>query len=97
MVALLLECPHLDVELRTPDGWQQTALDMVVDAGRYITAQPFNVDAQREIITMLRAEPERRVQQRCAAFAMGLIPRLGVASRVAALDKDLVRMVLQTP
>ena len=61
------------------------------------TAQTTHVDATREILAMLRAEPERRTQERRVAFAMALIPRLGVASPVAALDPEMVRMVLETP
>ena len=62
-----------------------------------------DIDALREILAMLRAEPERRAQERQerqerrAAFAMALIPRLGVASPVADIEPGLVRMVLESP
>ena len=59
-----------------------------------------DIDATREILAMLRAEPERRAQERQerrVAFAMALIPRLGVASPVSDLEPGLVRMVLETP
>jgi ankyrin repeat protein len=101
MVRVLLDCQHLNFQDRTPVV--QTAEDMVstlrTNGQQFglLPDQPFNVDAQREIIAMLKAEPERRTQERRAAFAMALIPRLGVASPVAALDVELVRMVLETP
>ena len=95
MVRVLLDC-HLNFLDRATDG--RTAEDMVSTVHTTIPGHhPFNVDAQREILAMLRAEPERRTQQRCVAFAMALIPRLGVASPVKALDPELVRMVLETP
>ena len=95
MVRVLLDCLDMNPLDQTPGG--QTAEDMVAEAGLAIPGQPFYFDAQREIIAMLRAEPERRAQERRAAFAMALIPRLGVASPVKALDPELVRMVLETP
>ena len=96
MVRVLLNCQHLDFLDQTPDG--QTAEDMVSTVHTTIPGhQPFNFDAQREMLAMLRAEPERRAQERLAAFAMALIPRLGVASPAAALDPEMVRMVLETP
>jgi hypothetical protein len=57
-----------------------------------------SIDATREVLAMLRAEPERRAQERqerFAAFAMALIPRLGVTSPVAVLEAELVCMVLE--
>jgi ankyrin repeat protein len=92
MVRVLLNCPYVTFLDQTPGG--QTVEDMV---STLHPGHAFNVDAQREIIAMLRAEPERRAQERRAAFAMALIPRLGVASPVAALDPEMVRMVLETP
>jgi hypothetical protein len=101
MVRVLLDCLDVNPLDQTPGG--QTAEDMVSTVHTNGEPwwlgpnQPFNVDAQREIIAMLRAEPERRAQERLAAFAMALIPRLGVASPVKALDPEMVRMVLETP
>jgi hypothetical protein len=66
-------------------------------AGIYSKGETAHIDATREILAMLRAEPERRAQDRRAAFAMALIPRLGVASPVAVLEAELVCMVLETP
>ncbi len=56
-----------------------------------------HINATREILAMLMAEPERRTQQRRVAFTMALHPRLGVASPVSDLEPGLVRMVLETP
>ena len=101
MVSVLLACPDLNpLDIGGPNG--QTAEEMVAAllVTRVATALPeqtAHVDATREILAMLRAEPERRTQERRAAFAMALIPRLGVASPVKALDPELVRMVLETP
>ena len=100
MVSVLLACPDLNpLDIGGPNG--QTAEEMVAAllVTRVATALPeqtAHVDATREILAMLRAEPERRTQERRAAFAMALIPRLGVASPVKALDPELVRMVLET-
>jgi ankyrin repeat protein len=113
MVRLMLTYQHVDPEARATDGLGtqtdgQTAEEMVTHllAAKLALATPENIalginimgdiDASREILAMLRAEPVRR-QERRAAFAMALIPRLGVASPVKALDPELVRMVLETP
>jgi ankyrin repeat protein len=113
MVRLMLTYQHVDPEARATDGLGtqtdgQTAEEMITHllAAKLALATPENIaldinimgdiDASREILAMLRAEPERR-QERRAAFAMALIPRLGVASPVKALDPELVRMVLETP
>jgi ankyrin repeat protein len=113
MVRLMLTYQHVDPEARATDGLGtqtdgQTAEEMVTHllAAKLALATPENIalginimgdiDASREILAMLRAEPVRR-QERRAAFAMALIPRLGVASPVAALDPEMVRMVLETP
>jgi len=112
MVRVMLDYQHLNPEARATDGLGthtdgQTAEEMVTYllAAKLAMATPGDIalginmgdiDATREILAMLRAEPERR-QERRAAFAMALIPRLGVASPVAALDPEMVRMVLETP
>jgi ankyrin repeat protein len=113
MVRLMLTFQHVDPEARATDGLGtqtdgQTAEEMITHllAAKLALATPENIalginimgdiDASREILAMLRAEPVRR-QERRAAFAMALIPRLGVASPVKALDPELVRMVLETP
>ena len=108
MVRLMLTYQHVDPEARATDGLGtqtdgQTAEEMVARllVTRVAIAEPgpvwtAHIDATREILAMLRAEPVRR-QERRAAFAMALIPRLGVASPVKALDPELVRMVLETP
>jgi ankyrin repeat protein len=113
MVRLMLTYPHVDPEARATDGLGtqtdgQTAEEMITHllAAKLALATPENIaldinrqgdiDASREILAMLRAEPVRRRERR-AAFAMALIPRLGVASPVKALDPELVRMVLETP
>jgi hypothetical protein len=113
MVRLMLTYQHVDPEARATDGLGtqtdgQTAEEMITHllAAKLALATPENIalginimgdiDASREILAMLRAEPVRR-QERRAAFAMALIPRLGVASPVKALDPELVRMVLETP
>jgi len=113
MVRLMLTYQHVDPEARATDGLGtqtdgRTAEEMVTHllAAKLALATPENIalginimgdiDASREILAMLRAEPVRR-QERRAAFAMALIPRLGVASPVKALDPELVRMVLETP
>ena len=113
MVGVMLDCQDVDPEQRATDGLGtqtdgQTAEEMVTHllAAKLALATPENIaldinrqgdiDASREILAMLRAEPERRRERR-VAFAMALIPRLGVASPVKALDPEMVRMVLQTP
>jgi ankyrin repeat protein len=113
MVGVMLDCQDVDPEQRATDGLGtqtdgQTAEEMVTHllAAKLALATPENIaldinrqgdiDASREILAMLRAEPVRRRERR-AAFAMALIPRLGVASPVKALDPELVRMVLETP
>ena len=100
MVRDLLNCPHLDFLEPATDG--RTAEQMVVRllAVRVALdnpAQTTSVVATREVLAMLRAEPERRAQERYAAFAMALIPRLGVESQVSTLFPEMVRMVLDTP
>jgi len=109
MVRAMLDCPDLDPEARATDGLGthndgRTAEEMVARLllTRVAIAIPgpvwtAHIDATREILAMLRAEPERRTQQRRVAFAMALHPRLGVASPVKALDPKLVRMVLESP
>ena len=108
MVRAMLDCPDLDPEARATDGLGthndgQTAEQMVARllVTRVAIAEPgpvwtAHIDATREILAMLRAEPERRRERR-VAFAMALHPRLGVASPVKALDPELVRMVLESP
>ena len=96
----LLNCPHLNFLDRATDG--RTVEEMVAGllAVRVALDNPAlttSVDATREVLAMLRAEPERRTQERRAAFAMALIPRLGVASPVSDLEPGLVRMVLESP
>jgi ankyrin repeat protein len=105
MVRAMLDCPDLNPEQRAIDGLGgQTAEDMVAALllTRVAIAIPgpvwtAHIDATREILAMLRAEPERRTQQRRVAFAMALHPRLGVASPVKDLEPGLVRMVLESP
>jgi ankyrin repeat protein len=99
MVSVLLGCPHLDFLDPGTDGWtaeQMVARLLVMRLAIANPALTSSIDATREILAMLRAEPERRAQDRRAAFAMALIPRLGVASPVAVLDPEMVRMVLET-
>ena len=112
MVGVMLDCQDVDPEQRATDGLGthpdgQTAEEMVTHllAMKLAMATPGDIalginmgdiDATREILAMLRAEPVRR-QERRAAFAMALIPRLGVASPVADLEPGLVRMVLESP
>jgi len=100
MVRDLLNCPHLDfldlaTDGRTVEQMVATMLDVRVALAN--PALTTSVDATREVLAMLRAESERRTQERRAAFAMALIPRLGVASPVAVLEAELVCMVLETP
>ena len=109
MVGAMLRCPDLDPEQRATDGLGhhtdgQTAEQMVAAllVTRMAIAQPgpvwtAHINATREILAMLMAEPERRTQQRRVAFAMALHPRLGVASPVSDLEPGLVRMVLESP
>ena len=107
MVRVMLDCPHLNPEQRATDGLghhtdgqtaeQMVARMLVTRVALALPGQTAHVDATREILAMLRAEPERRAQERCVAFAMALHPRLGVASPVSDLEPGLVRMVLESP
>jgi len=100
MVRDLLSCPHLNflepaTDGRTPE--QMVVRLLAVRVALDNPAQTTSVVATREVLAMLRAEPERRAQDRRAAFAMALIPRLGLTSQVATLFPEMVRMVLETP
>jgi hypothetical protein len=107
MVRVMLDCQHLNPEARATDGLgehtdgqtaeQMVARLLVTRVAIALPGQTVHVDATREILAMLRAEPERRTQQRRVAFAMALHPRLGVASPVSDLEPGLVRMVLESP
>ena len=107
MVRVMLDYQHLNPEARATDGLgehtdgqtaeQMVARLLVTRVAIALPGQTVHVDATREILAMLRAEPERRTQQRRVAFAMALHPRLGVASPVSDLEPGLVRMVLESP
>jgi ankyrin repeat protein len=103
MVRDLLNCPHLNFLEPATDGRtveEMVAKMLTVRVALENPALTTSVEATREVLAMLRAEPERRAQERQkrnAAFAMALIPRLGMASPVAVLEAELVCMVLEIP
>jgi hypothetical protein len=95
LVRTLLNCHRVDFLQLTDHGLTTVSC---AARGRLCWPSCLSLTAalQLEIVTMLEAEPERRVKERNVALAMGLHPRLGVESRLMDLDAELIRMVLDS-